>query len=76
MDFESDAPDATLLNRETLAELAGALEKLSQDQRDIIILLYYEKLDRKAVAEMFNPGWRAFAYIINYNRRKLKCQNF
>ena len=33
---EADTPDEAFLNRETLEELACALEKLPQDQRDVL----------------------------------------
>lgn len=36
--------DAALLNRETLEELAAALQKLSDEERTVIVLHYYEEL--------------------------------
>ncbi len=36
--------DAALLNRETLEELAEALQKLSDEERTVIVLHYYEEL--------------------------------
>lgn len=62
-DDAADAPDAALLNRETLEELAGALERLPQEQRDILILLYYKKLDRKTVAEAYGMTYGQLRYL-------------
>ncbi len=39
-----DETDAPLLKRETLHELAEALEKLSDEEKDVIILHYYQGL--------------------------------
>ncbi len=47
-DFEVDAD---LLNRETLSELAEALKKLSDDERTVVILHYYEGLSLKDIEE-------------------------
>ena len=59
----AEKPDETILNNEKLEELACALEKLPQDQRDIIILLYYKNLDRKNVAEMFGMNYGQLRYL-------------
>lgn len=53
----------SVLKRETLEELACALEKLPQDQRDTVILLYYKELDRKTVAEMFGITYGQLRYL-------------
>ena len=58
-----EAPDEELLSNETLEELACALEKLPQDQRDVVILLYYKELDRKTVAEMFGITYGQLRYL-------------
>lgn len=60
---EEDSPDAEIINSEALDELASALEKLPQDQRDTVILLYYKKLDRKSVAEMFGISYGQLRYL-------------
>lgn len=59
----AEKPDETILNNEELEELACALEKLPQDQRDIIILLYYKKLERKNVAEMLGMTYGQLRYL-------------
>ncbi len=59
----AEEPDDSLLNQEALEELACALEKLPQNQRDIIILLYYKNLDRKNVAEMFGFTYGQLRYL-------------
>ena len=55
--------DDSILNNETLEELACALEKLPQNQRDIIILIYYKNLDRRKVAEMFGMTYGQVRYL-------------
>lgn len=62
-DATDEAPDEELLRNETLEELACALEKLPQEQRDIIILLYYKNLERKYVAEMLGMTYGQLRYL-------------
>ena len=59
----AEEPDDSLLNKEALEELACALEKLPQNQQDIIILLYYKNLDRKKVAEIFGMTYGQLRYL-------------
>ena len=59
----AEEPDDSILNNEALEELACALEKLPQNQRDIIILLYYKNLDRRKVAEMFGMTYGQLRYL-------------
>lgn len=61
-----------ILNKETLEELAASLEKLPQDQRDIIILLYYKNLDRKTVAEMFGITYGQLRYLHDKAMKRLE----
>lgn len=70
-DAAEDAPDEEILNNETLEELASALERLPQDQRDIIILLYYKKIDRKNVAKMFGMTYGQLRYLHDKAIRRL-----
>ncbi len=58
-----EEPDDSILNNETLEELACALEKMPQNQRDIIILIYYKNLDRRKVAEMFGMTYGQLRYL-------------
>lgn len=60
------------MNKETLEELAASLEKLPQDQRDIIILLYYKNLDRKTVAEMFGITYGQLRYLHDKAMKRLE----
>ena len=55
--------DDSLRNQEALEELACALQKLPQNQRDIIILIYYKNLDRRKVAEMFGMTYGQVRYL-------------
>lgn len=70
-DAAEEAPDEELLRNETLEELACALEELPQDQRDIIILLYYKKLERKNVAEMLGMTYGQLRYLHDKALRRL-----
>ena len=70
-DPEEEAPDEALLRNETLEKLARALEKLPQDQRDIIILLYYKNLERKIVAEMLGMTYGQLRYLHDKALRRL-----
>ena len=66
LDFTAVSEEETyepVMQRETLEELACALEKLPQDQRDIIILLYYKKLERKNVAQMLGMTYGQLRYL-------------
>ena len=67
----AEKPDETILNNEELEELACALEKLPQDQRDIIILLYYKNLERKNVAEMLGMTYGQLRYLHDKALRRL-----
>ena len=58
-----EEPDDSILNNETLEELACALEKLPQNQRDIIILIHYKNLDRRKVAQMFGVTYGQLRYL-------------
>lgn len=62
-DASEEAPYEELLSNETLEELACALQKLPQNQRDIIILMYYKNLDRRKVAEMFGFTYGQLRYL-------------
>ena len=61
--YSAEEPDDSLLNQEALEELARALQKLPQNQRDIIILIYYKNLDRRKVAEMFGMTYGQLRYL-------------
>ena len=67
----AEEPDDSLLNKEELEELACALEKLPQDQRDIIILLYYKNLERKNVAEILGMTYGQLRYLHDKALRRL-----
>lgn len=67
----AEEPDDSLLNKEALEELACALEKLPQNQRDIIILLYYKNLDRRKVAEMLGMTYGQLRYLHDKAMKRL-----
>ena len=67
----AEEPDASLLNQEALEELACALQKLPQNQRDIIILIYYKNLDRRKVAEMLGMTYGQVRYLHDKAMKRL-----
>ena len=69
--YSAEEPDDSILNNETLEELACALEKLPQNQRDIIILIYYKNLDRRKVAEMFGMTYGQVRYLHDKAMKRL-----
>ena len=58
--------DESLLNSETLGELAAALRKLPQQMMDIIVLRYYDGKPLTEIAEIMN---------LSYGAVKLRHQN-
>lgn len=66
-----EEPDDSILNNETLEELACALEKLPQNQRDIIILIYYKNLNRRKVAQMFGMTYGQLRYLHDKAMKRL-----
>ncbi len=51
--------EASLLQRETLGELAKALKMLPQEQRDIVVLLYYDRKPMTEIARMMHMSYGA-----------------
>ena len=51
--------DEDLLNNETLSELAAALRALPEEQRDIIVLRYYDGKPLTEIAEMMGLSYGA-----------------
>ncbi len=61
-----------VLSEELLEELACALEKLPQRDRDAVILLYYRKLDRKTVADALGITYAQLRYLHDKAIQKLE----
>ncbi|MCR4621584.1 MAG: sigma-70 family RNA polymerase sigma factor [Clostridiales bacterium] len=51
--------ETPMLERETLDELADALNRLDQEQRDIIVMLYYDKKPMTEIARLMNLSYGA-----------------
>lgn len=51
--------DESLLNNETLSELAGALQRLPEEMRDIIVLRYYDGKPLTEVAQLMGLSYGA-----------------
>ena len=49
--------EAPMRERETLDELADALNKLDQEMRDIIVLLYYDKKPMTEIAQLMGLSY-------------------
>ena len=49
--------EAPMLERENLDELADALNKLDQEMRDIIVLLYYDKKPMTEIAQLMGLSY-------------------
>ena len=69
--YSAEEPDDSLLNQEALEEIACALQKQPQNQRDIIILIYYKNLDRRKVAEMFGMTYGQVRYLHDKAMKRL-----
>ena len=54
--------DEVVADSEKLTELKTALEKLTEEQRDIIILHYYKGITLLKIAEMMNVTYRVVKY--------------
>ena len=51
--------DDSLLNNETLSELAQALKKLPQELQDIVVLMYHDGIPMTEVAKMMHLSYGA-----------------
>ena len=51
--------DASLLEQETLSELAAALNLLPQELRDIVVLLYYDRKPMTEIAKLMHLSYGA-----------------
>lgn len=49
--------DASLLKKETLSDLAKALKTLPQEQQDIVVLLYYDRIPLTQIAQMMHLSY-------------------
>ncbi len=67
-----EEPDDSILNNETLEELACALEKLPQNQRDIIILIYYHGKPKTEVAKILDITYGQLRYLHDKALSRLK----
>lgn len=52
-----ELPDETSVNKDILEDLANALETLSERERDLIILHYYQGYTLKRIAEMMEMSY-------------------
>ena len=64
--------DDSLLNQEALEELACALQKLPQNQRDIIILIYYHGKPKTEVVKILDITYGQLRYLHDKALSRLK----
>ena len=68
----AEEPDDSLLNQKALEELACALQKLPQNQRDIIILIYYHGKPKTEVAKILDITYGQLRYLHDKALSRLK----
>ena len=68
----AEEPDDSLLNKEALEELACALEKLPQIERDVIILIYYHGKPKTEVAKILDITYGQLRYLHDKALSRLK----
>ncbi len=64
--------DESIWNNETLEELACALEKLPQIERDVIILIYYHGKPKTEVAKILDITYGQLRYLHDKALSRLK----
>jgi RNA polymerase sigma-70 factor, ECF subfamily len=69
---QSGSPDAGLLWEETMIRLAGALARLSEDQRTAVELHYIQQVSLPAIAQQMNRTPKAVAALIQRGLVKLR----
>ncbi|MDD4080136.1 MAG: sigma-70 family RNA polymerase sigma factor [Eubacteriales bacterium] len=67
-----EAVDDKVIGREQLAELAQALDSLSQRERDILILRFYEGLSPGVIAQKMNISYSNEGFIQSTALKKLR----
>lgn len=70
--YSAEEPDDSLLNKEALEELACALEKLPQIERDVIILIYYHGKPKTEVAKILDITYGQLRYLHDKALSRLK----
>ena len=70
--YSAEEPDDSLLNKEALEELASALEKLPQIERDVIILIYYHGKPKAEVAKILDITYGQLRYLHDKALSRLK----
>ena len=56
---DDTAVDASMLERETLGELAAALNQMPQELRDIVVLLHYDRKPMTEIAKLMHLSYGA-----------------
>lgn len=68
-----DQIEEGILEEETLQELADALKKLPERERDMIILHYYKNIQLKEIAAMMNMSYSNAKIVHKAALQKLKA---
>ena len=72
LSLDDKVPDESVWNNETLEELACALEKLPQIERDVIILIYYHGKPKTEVAKILDITYGQLRYLHDKALSRLK----
>ena len=72
LSLDDKVPDDSVWNNETLEELACALEKLLQIERDVIILIYYHGKPKTEVAKILDITYGQLRYLHDKALSRLK----
>lgn len=70
--YSEEKMDESIWNNETLEELACALEKLPQIERDVIILIYYHGKPKTEVAKILDITYGQLRYLHDKALSRLK----
>lgn len=70
--LDDKVPDESVWNNEALEELACALEKLPQTERNVIILIYYHGKPKTEVAKILDITYGQLRYLHDKALSRLK----
>ena len=78
LDFEDDRtdnlPEAVMDQKETTRLVNEILDSLSEEQRIVVGLFYYQQLSVKEIADMLDCSENTVKSRLNYARKKIKVQ--
>jgi RNA polymerase sigma-70 factor (ECF subfamily) len=69
---QTDAPELELLKKERNRELYAALERINEDYRTILILLYFEGMDHEEAGRVMGKNKRQIYHLAERGRKALR----